>query len=676
MIVKAAIQTSSGYKPFIDGLRALSILAVVGYHAGITQISGGFIGVDVFFVISGFLIVTHILSAIQSASFSFGEFWARRALRILPPYLLIIFACSVVAPFILILPKELTEFGNQVAYSAAMLVNHYFLGQQGYFDGLADTKPLLHLWSLAVEEQFYLIAPIFIFGLFALTRKRTPLQAVTICGLVVLSIFTLSLYGSMSLSGGGAGKNYAFFLMPLRAWEFIAGGSIAFLVPLAQRIPRFVVEVAACLGLWLIGYSIFTYSGSSPYPSWRAIYPVSGAALIILCGVVNPGILVARALALRPFVAIGLVSYAWYLWHWPLLTFGRIYNFGERILPFDIAMVAISLLLGWATYALLDKKILAWRKRLKGGAGWGHTAMSISLCIPLGAAGWYMSNEYAPSVAKSFTEAQTPKPATRAGVCDLHFVASPDACVDSAKNKTLGLLIGDSHADAAYRGLSKHAVENGAVIATMSSGGCAALLDVHVNNPDIAMQGRCEKGRENALSMVGDKIKPKFAVLFSSWTIYAGRGRYSLSEPGTTTPFPNTQAGFIQKLRGTYDYLRAQGVERILVIAPVPIFKAPAPPCVMRTDRYMLDRDTHCSITRTSADKERNDVVSWIRESIAGENNVRIIDPVNNFCDEKKCRSYGEEGVLYVDTNHIGDAGLERIYKSEELAFDWLFGEK
>lgn len=675
MIVSAAIQTASGYKPFIDGLRALSILAVVGYHAGLTQISGGFVGVDVFFVISGFLIVTHILSAIQSSSFSFEAFWARRALRILPPYLLVIFVCSMIAPFILVLPKELTEFGNQVAYSAAMLVNHYFLGQQGYFDGLADTKPLLHLWSLAVEEQFYLVAPALIFGLFVLTRKRTPWQAATICGLVVLSIFALSLYGSISFSGGGAGKNYAFFLMPLRAWEFIAGGSVAFLIPLAQRTPRFVIEIVAFIGLILIGYSIFTYSGSSPYPSWRAIYPVFGAAIIILCGVANPQNFVARTLALRPLVAIGLVSYTWYLWHWPLLTFGRIYNFGERLLPFDLAMVAISLLLGWATYMLVDKKILTWRKGLVGGAGWRQTAMSILLCIPLGVAGWYMASEYAPSVGKNFTEAQTPKPAMRAGVCDLHFVASPESCVDSAKDKTLGLLIGDSHADAAYRGLSKHAVENNAVIATMSSGGCAAILDVHVNNPDIAMQGRCEKGRENALSMVGDKIKPKFAVLFSSWTIYGGRGRYSLSEPGTTTPFPDTQTGFIQKLKSTYDYLRDQGVERILVIAPVPIFKAPAPPCVMRSDRYMIERDTHCSISRVSADKERSDVVSWLKASAVEQDNIKFIDPINNFCDENTCRSYGGEGVLYFDTNHIGDAGLERIYQHEKLVFDWLFGK-
>lgn len=674
MFVKAALERASGYKPFIDGLRALSILAVVAYHAGFPQISGGFVGVDIFFVISGFLIVTHILSALQAGTFTFGEFWARRALRILPPYLLVIVASAAAGLFILVLPKELTEFGNQVAYSAAMLANHYFLGQQGYFDGLADTKPLLHLWSLAVEEQFYLVAPILMVGLFAVTRRRKPMQAAVICGGVVLAIFAFSLYGSISLSGGGAGKNYAFFLMPLRAWEFIAGGAIAFLLPLAQRIHRVIIEAAACVGLWLVGYSILTYSGASPYPSWKAIYPVAGAAIIILCGVANPKILVARVFALKPLVAIGLVSYAWYLWHWPLLTFGRIYSFGERILSFDLVMVAVSFLLAWATYVLVDKKVLAWRKSLAGGAGWAQTAIALTLCLPIGIAGWYMADGYAASVQRNFTEAQVPKVATRAGVCDLHFIASPNDCIEAASGKSLGLLIGDSHADAAYRGLATHAVTNNAVLATMSSGGCAAILDVHVNNPDTAMQGRCEKGRENALAMIG-KIKPEFSVLFSSWTIYSGRGNYSLSEPGTTDPFQDTQAGFVKKLRGTYDYLRANGVKRILVIGPVPIFHALAPTCVMRSDRYMIDRDTHCSVTREFADKERRDVVAWLKASVEEERDVQFIDPINSFCDEVTCRSYGDEGVLYYDTNHIGDSGLERIYRSNKTSFDWLFGQ-
>lgn len=674
MDVNSIIQRSSGYKPFIDGLRAVSILAVVAYHVGIASVTGGFVGVDVFFVISGFLIVSHLLSAVSSGRFSFGEFWARRAMRILPPYLLVLVSCMVVAPFILVLPKELIEFGNQSAYSAVMVVNHYFLSQQGYFDGASDTKPLLHLWSLSVEEQFYIVAPVLIFLLYKICAKMSLSYARCFAAFSVFALFFISLVLCIELSGGGAGKNYSFFLMPLRAWEFIAGGVIAFLVPCAKNLHRLILEVLGLLGSIMIGYAVFSYSGKMIYPSWLAALPVFGAAIVILCGIANPKIVIARVLAAKPLVALGLVSYAWYLWHWPLLTFGRIYNFGERILPFDVSMAAISLLLAWGTYVFVDKNVLSWRKRLVNGLRWKHSLVAIIFCLPVCAAGFYMSERYAPAVAERFTEAQVPKLATRAGVCDLHFISSSDACVEKARSKQLGLLIGDSHADASYRQISNHATSQGAVVATLSSGGCASILNVHINNPDLAMQDRCEKGRNKALGFVEKGMNPDFAILFSSWTIYGGRASYSLSEPGSTKPFPDTRQGFVSKLKETYGYLRAKGVKRILVVGPVPIFTTLAPQCVLRSDRYGVDRDKHCSVSRDFVDSARKDVVLWLKESTNDELDVRFIDPVSEFCDKEICRSYGAEGALYVDTNHIADAGMERIYNSSVQDFKWVFG--
>ncbi|WP_434563092.1 acyltransferase family protein [Pseudomonas sp. R1-6] len=673
MTVRAAIQTSSGYKPFVDGLRALSILAVVAYHAGIAQFSGGFIGVDIFFVISGFLIVTHLLSSIQSGGFSFGEFWARRALRILPPYLLVIVCCAAAAPMILVLPKELTEFGDQVTYSAAMLVNHYFLGQQGYFDGLADTKPLLHLWSLAVEEQFYLVAPILIFSLYALTRRLTLKYRASICFLVIGAIFAVSLYGCITMSGAGAGKNYAFFLMPLRAWEFIAGGAIAMAVPYAQRFHRGILEVMAVAGLALVAYSVFRFTGKSPYPAGKVFIPVLGAVLIILCGVANPRVLVARVLSLRPLVLIGLVSYAWYLWHWPLLTFGRIYNFGERDLAFDLAMTGASFLLACATYLIIDKKILAWRRSLKSGAGWKHAVGVLAVCVPVCLIGVYISHSIAPEVARSFTEAQVPKPPSKAGGCDLHIAKDPSKCLLAGAGKKVGLLIGDSHADAAYRGIAKHAGEAQSILATMSSGGCAAIFNVRIFNPDLAMRERCEAGRQNAMGMI-DSLHPTFAILFSSWSIYSGRGYYALGEEGGSVPFADRQAGFVSKVSGTIDDLQARGVERILIIGPVPLFKASAPNCLLRSRHYDVSPDEHCSVTRKSVEDSRRNVVSWLGQAVEGRIGVEFLDPIDRFCDVGVCRSFGDEGVLYTDTSHISDAGLERIYQGHRSAFDWVMG--
>ncbi|POF94339.1 acyltransferase family protein [Pseudomonas putida] len=673
MNVRAAIQASSGYKPFIDGLRAFSILAVVLYHAGIPQVSGGFVGVDIFFVISGFLIVTHIVGEIQSGKFSFGEFWARRALRILPPYLLVIIACSAIAPFVLVLPKELSDFGSQVSYSAGMMANHYFLGQQGYFDGLSDTKPLLHLWSLAVEEQFYIVAPIVIFGLYFCVKGLSHRKSVSAIFLVVAFLFAISLYGCISLSGGGAGKNYSFFLMPLRAWEFIAGGAIAFAVPYVQRLNKLALEIIAISGIAILAYAAFTFTGKSPYPAGKAFIPVVGAVLVILCGVSNQKILVAKALALKPFVLIGLVSYAWYLWHWPLLTFGRIYNFGERDIAFDLSMVAVSFVLAWATYLYVDKKVLAWRKSQKNGVSWRHSAGIAAVCVPVFATGMYISQYMAPSVARSFTEAQVPKSASNAGGCNLHTADGPSKCLSLSSGKEIGLLIGDSHADAAYRGIALHAAGHQSVLATLSSGGCAAIFNVHINNPDIAMRERCENGRKNAIGMI-KSLSPKYAVLFSSWSIYSGSGYYSLGEEGGTERFSDARSGFVSKLSNTLDYLKDQGVERVLIVGPVPIFKASAPNCVLRSLHYGINPDRHCAVSRSSVDDSRKVVVSWIKEAVGGHEGVRFVDPIDDFCDQITCRSYGDEGVLYTDTNHVSDAGLERIYKGGLEDFEWLLG--
>ena len=218
------------YRPYIDGLRAVAVLSVALYHAGVPWLPGGFVGVDVFFVISGFLIINQIMSSKASNRFSFSEFWSRRALRILPPYLLVILTCSLVAPFVLVMPSEYQEFSQEAGYSSIMVVNHFFLSQQGYFDVGADTKVLLHLWSLAVEEQFYIFAPLIITALWYLGRRSFA----SACAV----LFSISFLGCAYWTGLAGDKNYAFFLMPLRAWEFIAGGAVVAAVPLLSRSPK------------------------------------------------------------------------------------------------------------------------------------------------------------------------------------------------------------------------------------------------------------------------------------------------------------------------------------------------------------------------------------------------------------------------------------------------------
>ena len=339
----------TAYHPFVDGLRAVSILAVVLYHVGVPGITGGYVGVDVFFVISGFLIISQIVSELQRGSFTFASFWARRTLRILPPYLLVLAFTVAVAPFVLIMPEQFRALAREARDAPLMLINHLFLGQQGYFDTASDTKPLLHLWSLAVEEQFYLAAPCVLACLWWLPRwVNRPKLREHLLFWTALAVLAGSFAGCVMLTEVGE-RNYAFYLAILRAWEFVAGGAVGVLLPLACRLSRQAQVLLAATGLAaIVGAAVF-YQPDTIYPSWRAAIPVLGAVAVILSGLADPKTPAIRLLASPPMVWLGLISYSWYLWHWPLLAFARAQNFGGRDFATDMALGFVSLCLAATT---------------------------------------------------------------------------------------------------------------------------------------------------------------------------------------------------------------------------------------------------------------------------------------------------------------------------------------
>ena len=372
-----------GYLPFVDGLRATAILLVVLYHAGVAWLPGGFVGVDVFFVISGYLIISQIAHAMGERRFSHIEFWSRRAVRILPPYALVLAATALAAPLVLFLPDELQEFGYEVGASAVFQANHLYLAEQGYFERGSEARLLLHLWSLAVEEQFYIVAPPAMAAIWLLARRtRNPARVAIAAGAAVAAG---SLAGCLLLTGVGGSKNYAFYLMPLRAWEFLAGGAAAVLLPLARRLPRPVLEAGGLAGLAAIVGSGMLMSSLEPFPSWRAAIPVAGTLAVLVTGMADGRIAAARLLSLRAAVGIGLVSYSWYLWHWPVLTLARMNRFGERELVTDLLLVLFSLALAAATYLLVERPLRDWRRRTR--VTWRAGAAIVAGCVMLGAAG-------------------------------------------------------------------------------------------------------------------------------------------------------------------------------------------------------------------------------------------------------------------------------------------------
>lgn len=304
-----ALTSVSKHRPDIDGLRALAVIPVILFHAHL-KFSGGFVGVDIFFVISGFLISTIILREISEKKFNLVAFWERRIRRILPALVVVILA-TLVAGWFLYLPEDLMSLGASVMAQSALVSNFFFYWHSGYFEPGAETFPLLHTWSLAVEEQFYLLFPLLLMLLAGLRRSAIPW---TIAALGFGS-FVLSVAGTYHAPAA------TFYLLPARAWELMLGAYLA-ANPGMQLAKGWMKEAVALCGLVFILGSIFLYTANTRFPGMAALPPCLGAALIILSGGGKPT-LVGRMLSLRPVVFIGLISYSLYLWHWPLLVFAK-----------------------------------------------------------------------------------------------------------------------------------------------------------------------------------------------------------------------------------------------------------------------------------------------------------------------------------------------------------------
>lgn len=301
------------YRREIDGLRALAVIPVILFHAGFELFSGGFAGVDVFFVISGYLIASIVMSEMAVGHFSIARFYERRARRILPALLLVVAVCVPVA-YALLLPSDLKEFGQSLIATMTFSSNILFWSQAGYFEGAAELKPLLHTWSLAVEEQFYLFFPLFMMLSWRWGRSRM----VAVLGFLALGSLMLAQWGALNKPIA------AFFLLPTRTWELIVGVLVAFYMMRSTATDQISLvwrNVASMLGLTLLLVAIFGFDRRTPFPGLYALLPTVGTALLIVyC---TPQTLAGKALGSRVMVGVGLISYSAYLWHQPLFAFAK-----------------------------------------------------------------------------------------------------------------------------------------------------------------------------------------------------------------------------------------------------------------------------------------------------------------------------------------------------------------
>lgn len=642
----ASIHEVRVYRPFIDGLRAIAILTVVGSHISLPGFSGGFVGVDIFFVISGYLIINQIAEDIENKRFSILDFATRRTFRILPAFLLVMVVCLALSTTIF-MQAEPKDFAESFFLSAIMFANHHFLSHTGYFDMAAVTKPLLHMWSLAVEEQFYLLAPLTLLAMTATTANMKPENRRRTWIVVTFALGIVSFVACVMFTYPSIRPNVSFYIMPTRGWEFILGGAVPAFAAVVRRLPAFVTKSLAIAGAAAIVLAVLFFDADMLYPFYWAAVPVIGATSIIIAGLIEPRNVVARVLATKPMVWIGLVSYPWYLWHWPLISFVRTMNFGEQSFAEEIGAAALSLALAVLTYRFVELPVRRLRKKHKFRPA-AVVALGTASCVVIASLGYLWSLRITPLMLPQLSGLGPPQISGR----------------DYPPVSHHGVLMGDSHALVIEQSFKEYARRAGASLTSVFDVGC----------PPFKAAVKDGRGRPAARC---DSFDPKpfqgaeFAIITTRWNFYLGLPQsdpfhrsFLLIDQTKKDPYEILAAGLVATLS---DAKRA-GVRRILVIAPLPEFPWYSPACVVKAIRVGSDT---CSILRAKVDARRERTMTVLRQAAAPFENVRLIDPINLFCTATECRPNKGVELFFFDTSHLSSAGAERLYQGYERDFLW-----
>ncbi len=637
------------YRPEIDGLRAIAVLAVVLFHAEF-GCPGGYIGVDVFFVISGFLITSLIWKDLESGRFSMINFWERRARRIVPA-LVVVTLAVLVAGWFLLWPTDFENLGKASASQTIFAANIYYWRNSGYFAWAANEKPLLHTWSLAVEEQFYLVVPGLLWLVFLLHWLRTRKGVVGLLLLVWVLSFVLSVYGV------ARSPTLTFYLLPTRAWELLTGSLLAFVsFPIALARRQYAREVLASVGLALIVIPIFVYTQATPFPGVAALAPCLGAALFIWANTSNastdnsaiPPSFLGKCLAWKPIVFIGLISYSLYLWHWPFLAFGHYSTLVPLSAGYRAAIVGLGFfcaILSWkfVETPFRERRIGASRKSMFAFAGAGLSAVFVLglICVLRQGFPAHLSVQAQKFVAAStdmaFINELMPTD-VRAGRLVKIGVADP-------KVRPTILVWGDSHAMAALPAIDEFLKEKGRAGRAATHSSTPPILGWEfTNQPNLTIAPDLDDFNNAVFSDIQSQHY-RDVMLIARWSAYAKESRY-------TSEFDAALLKTVQSL------VKIGSRPIILLDTPDPGFDVPKALWLSTMSRANIE-SLYKKPSRTEAfDYFTPDALTALRAAGA-----EILNPKTKFLDSTKQRYIIEkEGiVLYRDSNHLSVAGAIKI---------------
>ncbi|WP_426132947.1 acyltransferase family protein [Pseudomonas sp. PWP3-1b2] len=651
--------TALAYRRDIDGLRAIAVLAVVLFHFGVPGVTGGFVGVDVFFVISGFLITSIILREREGGHFSFLNFWARRARRILPA-LLVMMSVSLVVGWFLMAPKDYSELGRSIHNQAIFISNLFFMRQDGYFETASDMKPMLHTWSLSVEEQFYIAFPL----LLALLSSRLKHWRSALFVLLLVSF-------AASVWAVSHAPDKAFFLLPMRAWELLAGSMLAVMPARAKRISPMLAQAISAISLGLILVAVVGYDDSTAFPGLAALLPVLGVVGLIWANGQHTT-WVGQLLGSRVLVGIGLISYSWYLWHWPVLVFGKYANITD-LAPVQLAaLFSLSLLLGYASWRFVEgpfreRRLLAGNRAVLVSAVIGLVSLGLigkGLVWSDGFA-WRLSPQ-----ALQFAKAHTWSPNLMNCLSDDKKNKHRELCHFGPQEGTARALVwGDSHASALIPALKDGAGRYDFGITQAGYAGCLPFYRKE-NTPG------CNAFNERVTQLLS---RDSFSdvVLVARWSLYVYGQRNG--DTGPTIHDPATgkydravaERKFSEGMNALVHQLRASG-RRVWLVKEVPLQEFNVPYRLSRL--AMLGRPTDKEGLPVSEHLQRQATISAVFEQIAAaDSGVQVLDPAPKLCDTNGwCRVELGGQALYTDDNHLSIVGTHYVEGFLEPFFNTL----
>jgi peptidoglycan/LPS O-acetylase OafA/YrhL len=657
------------YLPDIDGLRAVAVLTVIAFHAFPEWVAGGFVGVDIFFVISGFLITKLIQDGLHKNNFSISDFYASRVRRLLPSLILVLLACQIFGWFAL-LADEYKLLGKHITATAFFIPNWVIWSESGYFDYAANTKPLLHLWSLGVEEQYYLFWPLTLCLVFKYKLNAIRITFILLLGSLLLNLLMVEKFASAT-----------FFLPFTRMWELLSGSVLALLThahfvgfnPIRAHFEKYkwIRHGLSFLGLLVLITSLFFIDQDTRFPGAWAILPVLGTLLIILAGTTswfNQSLLSGRIL-----VGIGLISYPLYLWHWPLLSFARILEQSQPHWQIRVLCIAIAFVLSMLTYYFIERP-MRFGRNLKA-----KTYILITLLLITASLGLttYLSNGFKSRFANQLIEEQIADlafnlPTSRDWYCVDASNEGP-RCLSSGPDPST-VVMGDSHALTIYAGLIERFKAKGQSIGLYGgSDGCPPLLNVVIQDLGGDTRNCLKKGTQAILRTIKDPAI-KEVILTSRGPMYTtgkGFGEVESSQFGSWVlhfddedrQLRNNEEVFMRGLANTLDALLAADkkvtflhdvpelgfdIRSCFTFRPLVISRNAMDPCAVRKSDFLA---------RTKMHRAGVDLI------LSERPDVKVIDLAQALCDGEWCFGSKNGILLYIDDDHLSLRGAEYVVK-------------